>query len=326
MLKKVSIIRRLDDNKYRLYSKKRGPDGKRKNLGTFESLEQAQKRERQVDYFKHQEDSADDTDDKESKALSKLSDIAQYMEEAGMVDKAKEIYNAMYLIDNSLEDNLVDPSIIPDEQFNVENQGYVGGDGTAGSYSLFNIPEAHSVMANHILLLVKVANSLDKKGAYEEADELDEIIRKMMEDEESVGKEIEMMSGDYEDEEKEKEYKKHEEVTDPEEVEKKLMDRKMKKKDIQFDVGGEEDWDTWNPKSVEQLEEDTHIPAYDDPQGVERFNPKDPGDMWFQGLEGEYPGKTDFGESPRGYCDNCGATDGFYKDDGGQARCINCGK
>lgn len=228
---------------------------------------------------------------KKQKALDNLSNIAKYMEEAGMVERAKQIKEIMYLLDGDLEDNIVDSKVVPDEQFNVGNQGYIGGDGTAGSYSLFNIPEAHSVMAKHILLLIKVANTLDKKGAYEEADEIDEIIRKMVEREQPSGEEVEMMSGDYEDEKREKEYKKREEPTDPEEIEKKLMERKMKKKDIQFDIGDKDDWDIWNPKDVEQLEEGTHVPAYDDPQGIERFNPKDPGDMWFQGLEGEYPGK-----------------------------------
>lgn len=41
-------IRKIGDNKWRLYSK----DGK-KNLGTFNSLEAAKKHEREVQYFKH---------------------------------------------------------------------------------------------------------------------------------------------------------------------------------------------------------------------------------------------------------------------------------
>lgn len=47
--KKVKeTIRKIGDNKWRLYSK----DGK-KNLGTFSSLEAAKKHEREVQYFKH---------------------------------------------------------------------------------------------------------------------------------------------------------------------------------------------------------------------------------------------------------------------------------
>jgi hypothetical protein len=44
-------IRKIGDNKWRLYSK----DGS-KNLGTFNSLEAAKKHEREVQYFKHNED------------------------------------------------------------------------------------------------------------------------------------------------------------------------------------------------------------------------------------------------------------------------------
>jgi hypothetical protein len=44
-------IHKIDDNKWRLYSK----DGK-KNLGTFNSLAAAKKHEREVQYFKHNED------------------------------------------------------------------------------------------------------------------------------------------------------------------------------------------------------------------------------------------------------------------------------
>jgi hypothetical protein len=47
------VIRKLKSGKYRLYSKKKGAStGKRKNLGTFNSLQAAKKHERQVQYFK----------------------------------------------------------------------------------------------------------------------------------------------------------------------------------------------------------------------------------------------------------------------------------
>jgi hypothetical protein len=47
------MIRKLKSGKYRLYSRKVDPKtGKRKNLGTFDTLEAAQKHERAVQYFK----------------------------------------------------------------------------------------------------------------------------------------------------------------------------------------------------------------------------------------------------------------------------------
>lgn len=47
------MIRKLSSGKYRLYSKKKNPKtNKRSNLGTFHSLEAAQKHERDVQYFK----------------------------------------------------------------------------------------------------------------------------------------------------------------------------------------------------------------------------------------------------------------------------------
>lgn len=46
------MIRKLSSGKYRLYSKKKGADGKRKNLGTFTSRAAAEKHERAVQYFK----------------------------------------------------------------------------------------------------------------------------------------------------------------------------------------------------------------------------------------------------------------------------------
>jgi len=48
------MIRKLKSGKYRIYSKgKSSKDGKRKNLGTFNSLEAARKHEREIQYFKH---------------------------------------------------------------------------------------------------------------------------------------------------------------------------------------------------------------------------------------------------------------------------------
>jgi hypothetical protein len=47
------MIRKLKSGQYRLYSRKINPKtGKRRNLGTFDSLEAAKKHEREVQYFK----------------------------------------------------------------------------------------------------------------------------------------------------------------------------------------------------------------------------------------------------------------------------------
>jgi hypothetical protein len=47
------MIRKLTSGKYRLYSRNKGPKtGKRRNLGTFNSLAAAKKHERAVQFFK----------------------------------------------------------------------------------------------------------------------------------------------------------------------------------------------------------------------------------------------------------------------------------
>ena len=47
------MIRKLASGEYRLYSRKKNPKtGKRRNLGTFDTKEAAQKHEREVQYFK----------------------------------------------------------------------------------------------------------------------------------------------------------------------------------------------------------------------------------------------------------------------------------
>jgi hypothetical protein len=49
------MIRKLSTGEYRLCSRKVDPDtGKRRNLGTFKTREQAEKHEREVQYFKRQ--------------------------------------------------------------------------------------------------------------------------------------------------------------------------------------------------------------------------------------------------------------------------------
>ncbi len=46
------MIRKLKSGEYRLYSRKKGSDGKRKNLGTFSSRDAAEYHERAVQFFK----------------------------------------------------------------------------------------------------------------------------------------------------------------------------------------------------------------------------------------------------------------------------------
>ena len=49
----VAMIRKLKSGKYRLYSRKQDPKtGKRRNLGTFNTREEAEQHERAVQYFK----------------------------------------------------------------------------------------------------------------------------------------------------------------------------------------------------------------------------------------------------------------------------------
>jgi len=47
------VIRKLNDGRYRLYSRKKDPKtGKRRNLGTFSTRAAAEKHERAVQFFK----------------------------------------------------------------------------------------------------------------------------------------------------------------------------------------------------------------------------------------------------------------------------------
>ena len=49
----VTMIRKLKSGKYRLYSRKKNlKTGRRRNQGTFDRREQAEKHERAVQYFK----------------------------------------------------------------------------------------------------------------------------------------------------------------------------------------------------------------------------------------------------------------------------------
>jgi hypothetical protein len=47
------MIRKLKSGQYRLYSRKTNPEtGKQRNLGTFDTLDQAKRHERAVQFFK----------------------------------------------------------------------------------------------------------------------------------------------------------------------------------------------------------------------------------------------------------------------------------
>jgi ribosomal protein L19E len=49
----ITMIRKLQSGEYRLYSiKKDAKTGRRRNLGTFKTLEAAKQHEREVQYFK----------------------------------------------------------------------------------------------------------------------------------------------------------------------------------------------------------------------------------------------------------------------------------
>jgi hypothetical protein len=52
-VREAAMIRKLKSGQYRLYSRKKDDKtGKRRNLGTFDTREAAQKHEREVQYFK----------------------------------------------------------------------------------------------------------------------------------------------------------------------------------------------------------------------------------------------------------------------------------
>jgi len=104
------------------------------------------------------------------KIKSKLSDIAKYLEEAGMCG-AKEVRKAMDAIDGTFADDVnysVD-QMIPDNQLALPGSMPVAlHGGENGRPSLFNPGEA--------VVIGEIANRLDKLGYYDEATELDLIL------------------------------------------------------------------------------------------------------------------------------------------------------
>jgi hypothetical protein len=159
---KTAIIKKLPNGHYRLYSRKKDKSGKRKNLGTFNSRSEAEKHEKAVWYFKGHGADDQDTQDNETKALKAISEMAQYLENAGLIEKAEQMYAIMGDIDQSLED----ASMIPDAQRNAENINNLGD--TGFSQGTFNAPEAER--------LANLANKLDKMGEFELADQADDIL------------------------------------------------------------------------------------------------------------------------------------------------------
>lgn len=165
---KTAIIRKYKD-KYRLYSKHKDKSGKRKLLGESNTLKGIKERERQVQYFKHNADDGE-SQDKETQMLSDLSDIAEYLEKAGFINEADEIYVVMNSIDGfDIENDLVDGSNIPDAQMNIP-VSYIGGDGVGGGYSTFSVQEAQKLDDHTIQDLDKLNKTkpLSKKHKQEE--------------------------------------------------------------------------------------------------------------------------------------------------------------
>ena len=168
MLIKIAIIKKLPSGKYRLYSRKKDKSGKRRNLGTFNSLSAVKKHEKAVQYFKHHSDDGM-ADDHGTKSLKQLSNIAIYLDEGGFIDAADKIYMAMDAIDGSLDnsddgDNAVDMFINTDNQMNVggprgEPGPYSGGAGDAPSLLSMDAPT---------LVVAKTAQDAPQQGTSDE--------------------------------------------------------------------------------------------------------------------------------------------------------------
>lgn len=85
------IIRKLPNGKYRLYSRKKMKNGKRRNLGTFDTKEQAKNHEREIHAFQNEDlrSRIHNILAEESRTIIKMSDIVlevieQWKEEDGM--------------------------------------------------------------------------------------------------------------------------------------------------------------------------------------------------------------------------------------------------
>jgi hypothetical protein len=207
MLTKIAIIKKLPNGKYRLYSRKKDKNGKRRNLGTYDSLAAVKKREKAVQYFKHHaKDGA--TEDHQTKTLGRLSNIATFLEEAGFIDASDKVYDAMDCIDPGFKtDYMLDFNCNRvDNQVNTDG-GYGTVDGRIGG----GFGGWGGDVAEVAGSLVNISNHLDKIGAYEEADEIDDLLR-IIEEVESIQKKKESEDTKQSEKEEDKEEKQGDEV------------------------------------------------------------------------------------------------------------------
>ena len=197
MIIKTSILKKLPSGQFRLYSKKKGPDGKRRNLGTFDSLSAAKKHESEVQFFKHQNNDGM-ADDHETKTLGRLSHIATYLDEAGFIDGADKIYKAMDCIDPNLqEDCIIDQNCNRiDRQVNIDG-GYSGGTsgfpgqgfgGDQAGCQGYGGDDPNQAIGK----LVDIANRLDKLGMFDGADKVDLLLSKIALIPEQPAKQLDM--------------------------------------------------------------------------------------------------------------------------------------
>ena len=111
------------------------------------------------------------------KALKGLSIVKKYLTDAGFINHADKIHNIMCNIDGELEDQLNDSIIssVPDVQMNYPGSGEYTqtGEVAGGMQGAFNIVAP---------TIASLANRLDKIGMYEEADELDDVLNMMSDD------------------------------------------------------------------------------------------------------------------------------------------------
>jgi hypothetical protein len=153
---KIAIIKR-EKGKYKLYSKKKNPKTKkRRNLGVFDTLAGAKKREKQIFFFKsqHADDGADE--DNEDRIYSKLSDIAAYLEASGFIDEADELYDAIDIKEDDCGD-----------EFLANGREFTDGRLDNNDNPSFGIPGAMASLANKCdeLGLYKIADLLDSQMA-----------------------------------------------------------------------------------------------------------------------------------------------------------------
>lgn len=137
------MIKKLPSGKYRLYSRKKDKNGKRKNLGTFDTLEKAKKHEQEIQYFKH-------TASHDIKSLEKIVDD---LKGEGDDESAKQIEE--YL--EAIKKTNYTPNVIPDNQMNSSGPDniYSGQIMSSPSWS------ADYAIASAVKIMEKFANDPD---------------------------------------------------------------------------------------------------------------------------------------------------------------------